>query len=182
MTKACDARGTNLTLAYLSCSQNAPVSRPFTELARQTVDRVYRECPPPSSRSWFVPPSLPPYRPRLRDRQSKTDRPRPYVRPHRWADISTPHYSRMIHRRVVLAADFFFFKQTYSCVPRASRLTSPSCAQTSSQNSCAPSSALAVSSSACTRLTGSPSHVRYDTAYHSFSPSSLLSFFLFLYF
>ena len=54
MIKACNARGTNLAWANLFVVKNAPVSRPFTELAGQTIDRVYRECAPPNPRSWFV--------------------------------------------------------------------------------------------------------------------------------
>ena len=55
MTKACYIRGVDLAWKLTSfVGKNPPVSRPFTELPGQTLDRIHRECAPPSSRTWFV--------------------------------------------------------------------------------------------------------------------------------
>jgi len=57
MIKARDARDTDLAWAHVFVGKFSPVSRPFTELAGQTLDRVHRECASPSSRIWLnVPP------------------------------------------------------------------------------------------------------------------------------
>jgi hypothetical protein len=54
MIKACYARDVDLAWTNIFTGKNPPISRPFTELAGQTLDRIYRECTPTGSRALSV--------------------------------------------------------------------------------------------------------------------------------
>ena len=54
MIKAGYARDVDLTWTNIFTGKNPPISRPFTELAGQTLDRIYRECTSTSSRTLSV--------------------------------------------------------------------------------------------------------------------------------
>jgi len=55
MIKACDAHGVDLAWTDVSfAGEIPPVSRSFTELAGQALDRIPRKCAPSISRTWFV--------------------------------------------------------------------------------------------------------------------------------
>jgi hypothetical protein len=54
MIKAGYTRDVDLAWTNVFTGKNPPISRPFTELVRQTLNRIYREWASPSSRTWPV--------------------------------------------------------------------------------------------------------------------------------